>query len=95
MQQVTDKVIAISANTERQAIASGTMRESMEQVSEMAMQLGIAKINVGTEIRQPYEAAVRAGKETRAAQDAVYERTRWVLEAFLEVAGKRKRLVEG
>lgn len=42
MQQVTEKVVAIAGTTERQAISSGTMRESMERLAEMAMQLGIA-----------------------------------------------------
>ena len=60
-----------------------------------AMKLGIAKINVGTEIRQPYEAALKAGSSIRGAQEAVYERTQWVLREFLGVAGTRKAVVEG
>ena len=40
-----------------------------------AMKKGIAKINVGTEIRQAYEQALKSGGSVAAAQDAVYERT--------------------
>ena len=51
-----------------------------------AMKNGIAKINVATEIRQPYEFA----REERPgdlvyAQEQVYTRTRWVLHDFLHV----------
>ncbi|NLG24629.1 MAG: class II fructose-bisphosphate aldolase, partial [Clostridiales bacterium] len=37
---------------------------------------GIAKINIGTEIRQPYERAMREHGDAAAARDAVYRRTR-------------------
>ena len=57
------------------------------------MKRGIAKINVGTEIRQPYEAAMQAGGSVLKAQAAVYERTKWVLSEFLGVAGMREKLV--
>lgn len=45
---------------------------------------GIAKINVATEIRQPYEFALeeRPG-DIVYAQEKVYERTRWVIREFL------------
>lgn len=45
---------------------------------------GIAKINVATEIRQPYEFALeeRPG-DIAYAQEKVYERTRWVIREFL------------
>ena len=58
----------------------------------LAIPLGIAKINVATEIRQPYEAVLRAGGSLAEAQTAVYARTRWVLEEFLGIAGMRKML---
>lgn len=60
-----------------------------------AMKVGIAKINVATEIRQPYEAALQAGLGVEAAQQAVYERTCYVLRDFLGIAGERSRLLEG
>ena len=58
------------------------------------MQHGIAKINVGTEIRQSYEAAQKEGNSISMAQDAVYARTRWVLEEWLGMAGIQKAVVE-
>ena len=43
---------------------------------------GIAKINIGTEIRQAYETALRASGKISAAQDAVYERTVWLIDQY-------------
>jgi len=59
-----------------------------------AMKLGIAKINVATEIRQPYEAVLKESGSVARAQEAVYDRTRWVLREFLEIAGIRKAMVD-
>lgn len=59
-----------------------------------AMKLGIAKINVATEIRQPYEAVLKESGSVARAQEAVYDRTRWVLQEFLEIAGIRKAMVD-
>jgi ketose-bisphosphate aldolase len=59
-----------------------------------AMKLGIAKINVATEIRQPYEAVLKESGSVVRAQEAVYDRTRWVLQEFLEIAGIRKAMVD-
>ena len=53
---------------------------------------GIAKINVGTEIRQPYERTVKEGGTVAQAQDAVYRRTRELLSGFLQVTGSADRL---
>jgi ketose-bisphosphate aldolase len=60
----------------------------------LAMKHGIAKINVGTEIRQAYEQALKEKAIITMAQKAVYARTRWVLEEWLGLAGTRKTLVE-
>jgi fructose-bisphosphate aldolase, class II len=57
-----------------------------------AMQHGIAKINVGTEIRQAYEAALRESGSVAQAQQAVYLRTCWVISEFLGIAGIRQRV---
>jgi ketose-bisphosphate aldolase len=59
-----------------------------------AMKLGIAKINVATEIRQPYEAVLKESGSVARAQEAVYDRTRWVLQEFLAIAGIRKAVVD-
>jgi fructose-bisphosphate aldolase, class II len=50
---------------------------------------GIVKINVGTEIRQVYEQALRAGGSVVDAQQAVYDRTTWLLKDFYQNANKR------
>lgn len=60
-----------------------------------AMKRGIAKVNVGTEIRQPYEAALKESGSVVQAQQAVYDRTCWVLRDFLQIAGTRRQIVEG
>ena len=57
-----------------------------------AIGAGIAKVNIGTEIRQAYEQATRASGSVPKAQDAVYERTRWVIDDYLGMAGSRARL---
>jgi ketose-bisphosphate aldolase len=53
-----------------------------------AIQHGIAKINVGTEIRQAYEGGLRETGDIARAQEAVYDRTIWVLRDYLQVSGK-------
>lgn len=59
-----------------------------------AMKHGIAKINVATEIRQAYEAALKESGSVARAQQAVYERTRWVIADFLQIAGIRGKVTE-
>ena len=44
---------------------------------------GIAKINVGTEIRQPYERVIAQDGGVLRAQEAVYHRTRELIRDFL------------
>lgn len=51
---------------------------------------GIAKINIGTNVRQPYEAALADGVE--AAQQVVYETVVQLLTQELQVAGSARRL---
>ena len=49
-----------------------------------AIDAGIAKINVGTELRQTYEAALNASSNDIAfAQNAVYQRTRDYIHSYL------------
>ncbi len=59
-----------------------------------AFKQGIAKVNVGTEIRQAYESILRESGSVTAAQDAVYERTVWLIKDYFHLAGSRK-LLEG
>ena len=56
-----------------------------------AMQHGIAKINVATAIRQPYERALATSTED--AQQAVYLATRAILETELGIAGNAALLM--
>lgn len=58
-----------------------------------AVKAGIAKINVGTEIRQPYENTLEETGSITKAQAAVYIRARWVLHDFLRVTGTAKFLI--
>ena len=44
-----------------------------------AFKKGIAKINIGTEIRQVYESNLKTSGKVSAAQAAVYERTSWLI----------------
>lgn len=43
---------------------------------------GIAKINIGTEIRQAYEVELRTSNNVAQAQKAVYDRTCWLISDF-------------
>lgn len=53
---------------------------------------GIAKINIGTDIRQAYERALAETGDITAAKDAVYDRTCWILRHYLNMAGARRVL---
>jgi fructose-bisphosphate aldolase class II len=59
-----------------------------------AVEHGIAKMNIGTEIRQAYEQALAGGGDV-AAQEAVYDRTVYLLRDFLGVSGKKDAVVAG
>ncbi len=59
-----------------------------------AIKRGIAKVNIATEIRQAYEQALKASEGSiKAAQDAVYERTCWLLRDYLAIAGTRRQII--
>ena len=57
-----------------------------------AVGLGIAKVNVATEIRQAYESALRESGQVAAARQAVYDRTVWLIRDYFAVSGTSKRL---
>jgi len=58
-----------------------------------AIQNGIAKINVGAEIRQPYEFALDENPgDLNYAKQKVYDRVRWVLRDFLKISGNKSKL---
>ena len=55
---------------------------------------GITKINIGTEIRQTYEATLRSSGKVSAAQDAVYERTKWLIGDYFGLKNLRKKVAQ-
>ena len=57
-----------------------------------AISRGIAKVNVGTELRRAYEGALRTGGETMGAQ-ATYDATRTLLPDTFDLVGKRALVV--
>ena len=59
-----------------------------------AIKKGIAKVNVGTEIRQAYESALRESGSEAAAQGTVYERTSWLIRDYFGLAGTRGLVTE-
>lgn len=58
-----------------------------------SMRRGIAKINVGTEIRQAYELALGAKGDVPAAREAVYGRTVSLIRDWFRLTGVRGRLL--
>ena len=67
---------------------SGVKQENVLE----AVKRGIAKVNVATEIRQAYEVALAPAGDVSAAQEAVYERTAWLLRDYFGVSGTREAL---
>jgi fructose-bisphosphate aldolase, class II len=60
-----------------------------------AIQRGISKVNIGSEIRQTYEQALQDSRSVTAAQDAVYNRTSWFIKDYYGTAGNRIQVVGG
>jgi fructose-bisphosphate aldolase class II len=60
-----------------------------------AVKKGIAKVNVGTEVRQAYESALSSSPKVLRAQQAVYDRTAWLIHHYFGLTGTRRRIVEG
>ena len=54
-----------------------------------AIKRGIAKVNIGTEIRQTYETALKTGGTIAQAQDAVYQRTIGIIRDYFGNTGIR------
>jgi ketose-bisphosphate aldolase len=69
---------------------SGVRQEYLKE----AVKHGIAKVNIGAEIRQVYERALRETGVVTKAQDAAYNRTVWVLRDYLQVSGLRRKIVQ-
>lgn len=58
-----------------------------------AIAAGIAKINVGTELRQAYERAMEGKTDIEYGRAAVYEKTRSVIRDFLRTSGNHSKLI--
>lgn len=54
---------------------------------------GITKINIGTEIRQAYEVELQSSGKISSAQDAVYERTSWLIGEYFGLKNIQPLLV--
>lgn len=50
---------------------------------------GIAKINVGTELRQAYEQAMKSSMDVEKAREAVYQKTREVISEALRITNSK------
>jgi len=59
-----------------------------------AIKHGIAKVNVATEIRQAYETALQQTGSVLKAQNAVYERTVWIVRDYLGNRGIRSQVAK-
>ena len=68
---------------------SGVRREDVLA----AIKIGIAKINVGSDIRQAFEQGLRATGGLAGAKDAVYERTTWLIKEYYGISGSRSLIV--
>lgn len=60
-----------------------------------SFQKGISKINIGTEIRQVYESILQSSGKTSSAQDAVYERTSWLIGEYFSLKNMQPLLIMG
>ncbi|HQE81371.1 MAG TPA: class II fructose-bisphosphate aldolase [Candidatus Hydrogenedentes bacterium] len=68
---------------------SGVLREYVLE----GIKRGIAKVNIGTEIRQAYEQAWREHNSIQAGQEATYKRTCWIIRDYFGIQGTRHKLL--
>lgn len=57
-----------------------------------AFELGVAKLNIGTDIRQVYEDSIRSTGRVGTAQEAVFQRVCYLLANEYKLAGNRSQL---
>ena len=69
---------------------SGVKQEYILQ----GMKSGIAKINIGTEVRQVYEQSMRDSDDVPKAQQAVYDKIVWMLNEYFQIAGTKAKVDE-
>jgi fructose-bisphosphate aldolase, class II len=63
-----------------------------QEYVKAAIPLGIAKINIATEIRQAYEVTLRSTGSVDSAQAAVFERTTWLIRDFFGLSGISRKI---
>ena len=86
-----DHLERLSAATEKPLVLHGGSGVQRDYVLA-AMKKGIAKINVGTEIRQAYERGERESGGLAGAQDALYTRTCELIRDYHDLAGISARV---
>ena len=87
-----DHIKALRAATNIPLVLHGGSGIKQSYILE-AIENGIGKINVGTEIRQPFEFALEEKpRDIEYARQKVYERTRWVISELLKVTENREKL---
>lgn len=59
-----------------------------------ALKNGMTKVNIGTEIRQTYEQALRETDNISEAQKATYESTCWLLHDYFAISGTRDKVMD-
>ena len=86
-----DRISEIHSETKAHLVLHGGSGIENEYITR-GIRAGIAKINVGTELRQPYERAMRERNDTEYAREQVYIRCRELIRDFLHTAGDAKIL---
>ncbi|MEF9990401.1 MAG: class II fructose-bisphosphate aldolase [Christensenellaceae bacterium] len=83
-----DHIIALQKATNMPLVLHGGSGINKECILK-GIANGIAKINVGTELRQVYEQAIAGEKDIEKARMAVYLRTRELITEFLMIQNSR------
>ncbi len=86
------RINELSAATQVPLVLHGGSGIQQAYVLE-SLKNGIVKINVGTEIRQAYEQALKGSGSVVDAQQAVYNRTTWLVKDFYQISGKLRSLL--
>lgn len=82
----------LSETTQIPLVLHGGSGVQREYVLE-AIKNGIAKVNVGTEIRQVYEKALKDTDKVSAAQEATYDSVVGLIKDYYNIAGIREKVL--
>lgn len=86
-----EQLARLSEATDRPLVLHGGSGIQREYVLG-SFKRGITKVNVGTEIRQVYEQALRASGDVEQAQEACYRRTYDLLTNWFAIGGTRAQV---